>query len=85
MDTQRLILFFVFSFSILMLWEAWQKEGRSIQAPVTIATVPTPSSTPTPSVAPVTPKGAGGAPTAAAEAPPVTRDRVRVSLGIRPF
>ena len=26
MDTQRLILFVVFSFSILMLWEAWQKE-----------------------------------------------------------
>ena len=81
MDTQRLILFFVFSFSILMLWEAWQKEGRSIQAPVTIATVPTPSSTPTPSVAPVTPKGTGGVPTAAAEAPPVTRERVRVTTG----
>lgn len=28
MDTQRLILFFVFSFSILLLWEAWQKEAR---------------------------------------------------------
>ncbi len=28
MDTQRLILFFVFSFSILLLWEAWQKETR---------------------------------------------------------
>jgi YidC/Oxa1 family membrane protein insertase len=26
MDTQRLILFIVFSFSILMLWDAWQKE-----------------------------------------------------------
>jgi len=26
MDTQRLILFVVFSFSALMLWEAWQKE-----------------------------------------------------------
>ena len=28
MDTQRLILFVVFSFSALMLWEAWQKEFR---------------------------------------------------------
>jgi len=28
MDTQRLILFFVFSFSLLLLWEAWQKEHR---------------------------------------------------------
>jgi YidC/Oxa1 family membrane protein insertase len=28
MDTQRLILLFIFGFSVLMLWEAWQKEGR---------------------------------------------------------
>ncbi len=28
MDTQRLILFFVFSFSLLLLWDAWQKENR---------------------------------------------------------
>jgi YidC/Oxa1 family membrane protein insertase len=28
MDTQRLILFFVFSFSLLLLWEGWQKETR---------------------------------------------------------
>lgn len=28
MDTQRLILFIVFSFSILLLWEAWQRENR---------------------------------------------------------
>ena len=81
MDTQRLILFFVFSFSILMLWEAWQKEARPVQAPATTATVPTPGSTPTPSVAPVTPTGAGGVPTAAAKAAPVTRDRVRVTTG----
>jgi len=28
MDTQRLILFIIFSFSLLMLWEAWQRENR---------------------------------------------------------
>src|SRR5687767_5425460 len=28
MDTQRLILLFIFSFSLLMLWEAWEKESR---------------------------------------------------------
>jgi YidC/Oxa1 family membrane protein insertase len=28
MDTQRLILFFVFSFSLLLLWDAWQKDHR---------------------------------------------------------
>ncbi len=33
MDTQRLILFFVFSFSLLLLWDAWQKEHRPAPAP----------------------------------------------------
>jgi len=83
MDTQRLILFFVFSFSILMLWEAWQKESRAPQAPATSeTTVPTPASTPAPSATvSVTPKGAGGVPVASAEAPPAKRDRVRVTTG----
>ena len=31
MDTQRLILFVIFSFSALFLWEAWQKEHRPVQ------------------------------------------------------
>ncbi|MCE5182299.1 MAG: membrane protein insertase YidC [Betaproteobacteria bacterium] len=31
MDTKRLILFIVFSFSILMLWDAWQKEQHPAQ------------------------------------------------------
>jgi YidC/Oxa1 family membrane protein insertase len=46
MDTQRLILFVVFSFSLLMLWEAWQKEMRpAVPAgtATTQAVVPTPS------------------------------------------
>jgi YidC/Oxa1 family membrane protein insertase len=33
MDTQRLILFVIFSFSALLLWEAWQKETRPPQPP----------------------------------------------------
>ncbi len=28
MDTQRLILLFIFGFSLLMLWDAWEKENR---------------------------------------------------------
>ena len=28
MDTQRLIAFIVFSFSLLLLWEAWQDYNR---------------------------------------------------------
>jgi YidC/Oxa1 family membrane protein insertase len=33
MDTQRLILLVIFSFSILMLWEAWEKEKRPKSPP----------------------------------------------------
>jgi YidC/Oxa1 family membrane protein insertase len=35
MDTKRLILFVIFSFSILMLWEAWQRD-RLPEAPVAV-------------------------------------------------
>jgi YidC/Oxa1 family membrane protein insertase len=45
-DTRRLILFFVFSFSILLLWEAWQKETRAPQQ--LTAGVDKTGSTPTP-------------------------------------
>jgi YidC/Oxa1 family membrane protein insertase len=48
MDTQRLILFFVFSFSLLMLWEAWQKETRPAPPPAATAT---PAGVPGPSAA----------------------------------
>lgn len=48
MDTQRLILFVVFSFSLLMLWEAWQKQDQ----PSPAATKPISQSS-TASVAPV--------------------------------
>ncbi len=48
LDTQRLILLLVFSFSVLMLWDAWEKHNRPKPAPQTAAqqaqqTVPTPS------------------------------------------
>ena len=33
MDTQRLILLVIFSFSLLMIWEAWEKEKRPKPAP----------------------------------------------------
>src|SRR5688572_14616244 len=33
MDTQRLILLVIFSFSLLMLWEAWEKEKRPKPSP----------------------------------------------------
>jgi len=45
MDTQRLILFIVFSFSLLLLWEAWQKESKPPAQTVLTgqSAVPTPS------------------------------------------
>jgi|SoiMethySBSTD1v2_1073268.scaffolds.fasta_scaffold45077_6 YidC/Oxa1 family membrane protein insertase len=52
MDTQRLILILVFSFSLLMLWEAWQKENRpqppapSSQAPLAVPSPGQPAGTP---------------------------------------
>src|SRR3977135_762021 len=49
MDTQRLILLFIFGFSLLMLWEAWQKETRpkpAPSAPTAQQGVPTPQSAP---------------------------------------
>ena len=30
MDTRRLILFVIFSFSIMMLWDAWQQKNAPI-------------------------------------------------------
>lgn len=49
MDTRRLILFIVFSFSILMLWDAWQKEqhpapvGQIAHETAGVAQPPTPT------------------------------------------
>lgn len=36
MDTQRLILLFIFGFSVLMLWEAWEREHRPKPPPVAV-------------------------------------------------
>ncbi|MDB5804852.1 MAG: Membrane protein insertase YidC, partial [Betaproteobacteria bacterium] len=52
MDTRRLILFVIFSFSLVMLWEAWQKQQLALHAPPAVAvpgTVPAPGSVPQPS------------------------------------
>lgn len=55
MDTQRLILFAIFSFSLLLLWESWQNKDHippAAQTPQQSATtaesgaVPTPTATP---------------------------------------
>ncbi|MBV9190382.1 MAG: membrane protein insertase YidC [Betaproteobacteria bacterium] len=55
MDTQRLILLFIFGFSVLMLWEAWEREHRPKPAPVAVTqpavpTAPQGKAGPAPSV-----------------------------------
>jgi YidC/Oxa1 family membrane protein insertase len=71
MDTQRLILLFVFGFSVLMLWEAWERDHRPKPAPVaqqpTVQpAVPAPASTkPGAPVAPGAPASQAVAPAAA--------------------
>ena len=59
MDTQRLILFIIFSFSALFLWEAWQREHRPPPPPVTTAKPAATADLPVPSA---TAPGQGPAP-----------------------
>src|SRR3989442_14655723 len=78
MDTQLLILFLVFAFSLLLLWEAWQKELRppAPANPPTQGPVPTPSS----GAATSTEKSGDALPTTLAPAGK-TRERLRDSTG----
>lgn len=46
MDTQRLILFVAFSFSVLLLWDAWQKENQPQPVAPVVQTVPAASQLP---------------------------------------
>jgi YidC/Oxa1 family membrane protein insertase len=87
MDTQRLILFFIFSFSLLMLWDAWQKEQQPKPAPsaVTHSTpgVPTPAKPRTVAPAPTSPAaGATVVPGAPAAATATASEKVRVSTDL---
>jgi len=77
MDTQRLVLFVIFSFSILMLWDAWQREQRP-PAPVQqqAQSQGQPTGVPTPSAP---------APTATPSSPAaVTPDAVPSSVSVAP-
>jgi len=49
MDNQRLILFIVFSFSLLLLWEAWQDKNAPVPTGPTAASSPAVNAPPTPS------------------------------------
>src|SRR5436309_11169296 len=70
MDTQRLILLFIFGFSLLMLWEAWEREHRPKPPPVAQPAQQQPGvATPAkPAAAPGAPASQAVAPTVAPEA-----------------
>src|ERR671923_294120 len=75
MDTQRLILLVIFSFSLLMIWEAWEKEKRPKPQPTAPAAqqqgVPAPSK-------PAAPPPAARPPAA----PPAKGEIVRVTTDL---
>lgn len=86
MDNRRLILLLVFSFSLIMLWDAWQKQGQPKLTTAMATTTPTAGPAaglvPTPTVPPA---GAGvvpvAVPTAAvAVAPGAVSAKVRTDL-----
>ena len=69
MDTQRLILLFIFSFSLLMLWEAWDKQARPKPVPPTPAAQQQGVAAPKPAAPEAAPKpGASAVPGAEASA-----------------
>ena len=85
MDTRRIILFVIFSFSVLFLWQAWQQEHMPPPPPKPAASAPAaapgaappPRDVPVPSVAPAVPAAVPGTPPTSAPAgapavPPIT-------------
>lgn len=61
MDTRRLVLFVIFSMSILMLWDAWQRQNEPVPSAEVSNSQPSASgvvdnSIPTPTVVESTPK-----------------------------
>src|SRR5262245_16322772 len=61
MDTQRLVLLFIFGFSVLMLWDAWEKDHRP--KPAAPAAASAPAAVPaTPAAKPETPSAAAAKP-----------------------
>jgi len=81
MDTQRLVLLFIFGFSILMLWEAWERDHRP--KPAIAPTVQTAPQT----GAPATPQGkaAAASPTAgpiAASGPAEPGETIRITTDL---
>jgi YidC/Oxa1 family membrane protein insertase len=93
MDTQRLILLVVFSFSLIMLWEAWQKQEHATLPPVTTVAaqaaagnsanaVPAPVANSTTATAPADAAASVPATQTAAQAPAAARQIIKTDLFI---
>jgi YidC/Oxa1 family membrane protein insertase len=81
MDTQRLILFFIFSFSLLLLWDAWEKQNRP--KPVPPPVVQAVPAVPVPAKPTATPAAGTAQPGAVPAAAPAAKGevlRVRTDL-----
>ena len=84
MDTRRLILVLIFTFSSFMLWENWQKYNQPKPAADAVATTPAGSAAPTPSAS-LQPKGSPvapvvSAPVSTAETFTVTTDLLKATI-----
>jgi len=84
MDTQRLILFVIFSFSALFLWEAWQRDHKPPVPVISSAPGTAPSSAidaprPSGSTAPGSP-GVPGVPAVPGTAPAAVQSGEKVSI-----
>jgi YidC/Oxa1 family membrane protein insertase len=88
MDAQRLVLLMIFGFSLLMLWEAWDKHNRpkpAAVAPAAQGGVPAPAkpAASAPSAAsPASPSAGPAAPTVPAAAPASRGEQIRVTTDL---
>ena len=82
MDTQRLILLFIFGFSVLMLWENWQREHAPKPPPAAAAQQPGVPSSPAAKPAAAATPSAPGSIVAPAGAPAVTGETIRVTTDL---
>ena len=83
MDNRRLILLLVFSFSLIMLWDAWQRQ--SLPKSASSATAAAPSATaagvvPTPTLAPTNSVSAAVPATVAVAVPGAATAKIRTDL-----
>src|SRR5438105_11319783 len=81
MDTQRLILLFIFGFSVLMLWEAWQREHRP-KPPATAEQPSIPASPTAPKAAAPAAPAASGTIGAPASTPGASGETIRVTTDL---